>query len=168
MPKRTVWMKWVLPYVIILLVFAWAFCDERPDYASAALVFIAMVVIMFFVSKRHNKHMPDQVLDGGTFLQVTFGRATERIPLSNVASMDAHKIIRVSCCVFGSCKLRRYDHLRSFPGSRSFRSQCRRRQPSAPDLGCECLETCPTMPCKRRAKTHARDGGRWASEMKAE
>jgi hypothetical protein len=99
MPKRTVWMKWVLPYVLILAVFAWTFYDERPRYISAGLVLISMLVIMFYMSKRENKHMPDQVLDGGSFLQVHFGPVTEHIPLSNVLSMDAQKFIRVTCIV---------------------------------------------------------------------
>lgn len=95
-PKRTVWMKWVFPYAAVLLVCVWNFHETRPDYMTAALVFIMMVVIMFFVSKQHNKQIPDQVLDGGTFLLVTFGRMTERIPFSNVASMDAQKIVRLT------------------------------------------------------------------------
>ena len=72
---------------------------KRPEYPSAALVFVAMIVIMFFVLRRQNKHMPDQVLDGGTFLEVTFGRVAQRVPLSNIASMDAQKIVRVTCIV---------------------------------------------------------------------
>ena len=28
MPKRTVWMKWVLPYGLVLVVFAWTFYNK--------------------------------------------------------------------------------------------------------------------------------------------
>lgn len=119
MPKRTVWMKWVRPYALILLVFSWTFYDKRPDYISAGLVFISMLVIMFFVSKRQKKHMPDQVLDGGSFLQVTFGRVTEHIPLSNVASGRAknHTSNVYRTASSGAGTLRRHDHLLPFSGS---------------------------------------------------
>ena len=46
MPKRRLWMKWGLPYGVVLVAFVWAFHDEQPDYVIA---FVLLVVFCLAV-----------------------------------------------------------------------------------------------------------------------
>lgn len=100
MQKRTFLTKWVFPYALVALVLAWQFRDEAvgadPDYASAAVVSAMMVVILFFVIRRQSKLEPDEILDGGSFLRVRYGRTTADIPISNLREVETRKIIRLT------------------------------------------------------------------------
>jgi hypothetical protein len=93
-------MKWGLPYAIVLAVLLWSLYREsnkpEPDYIAAALVLVAACAILFFVIKRQSRQLPDEVLDGGTFLRVTFGSTTEDIPMSDIASIEAENLVRLT------------------------------------------------------------------------
>jgi predicted permease len=98
--RRTFLMKWGLPYAIVLAVLLWSLYREsnkpEPDYIAAALVLVAACAILFFVIKRQSRQLPDEVLDGGTFLRVTFGSTTEDIPMSDIASIEAENLVRLT------------------------------------------------------------------------
>ena len=100
MRKRTFWSKWALPYAITLPVLVWSLYGEsskpKPDYISAGLALLALCVILFFVIKRQSRQLPDEILDGGTFLRVTFGSTTEDIAISDIASIEAQTIVRLT------------------------------------------------------------------------
>lgn len=100
MKKRTFLLKWALPYAIVAAVLAWQFREQMieptPDYLTAAVVSAAMLVILFFVIRRQNRHEPDEVLDGGTFLRVSYGRVTEDIPISNLQAVETSKLLRLT------------------------------------------------------------------------
>lgn len=98
--KRTFLLKWGLPYALVAGVLGWQFrgevTGEKPDLPIAAIVSAAMFVILFFVIKRQNKEEPDEVLDGGTFLRVSYGNVTEDIPISNLRAVETSKLLRLT------------------------------------------------------------------------
>src|SRR5215813_15301642 len=100
MRKRTFFLKWVLPYMLVIAVLAWQFREQiqgtKSDYLLAALVSTAMLVILFFVIRRRSKDEPDEILDGGTFVRVSIGGVTEDIPLSNVEAIETSKLLRLT------------------------------------------------------------------------
>jgi len=48
------------------------------------------------VIRRHSKHEPDEVLDGGTFLRVRYGSVTEDIHVSNLQAVETSKFLRLT------------------------------------------------------------------------
>src|SRR5215204_5327709 len=93
-------MKWGLPCAIVLAVLSWSLYQEsnkqEPDYIAAGLVLVVTCAILFFVIKRQSRQLPDEVLDAGMFLRVTFGSTTGDIPLTDIASMEAENILRLT------------------------------------------------------------------------
>ena len=89
-----------MPYALVAGVLGWQFRGEitgdKPDLLIAVIVSAAMLVILFFVIRRQSNDEPDEVLDGGSFLRVCYGRATEDIPISNVRAVETHKLIRLT------------------------------------------------------------------------
>jgi hypothetical protein len=98
--RRTFLMKWGLPYASVLAVLAWRLSQEfnkpEPDYIAAGFVLVTTCAILFFVIKKQSRQLPDEVLHGGTFLRVTFGSTTEDIALTDIASMEAENIVRLT------------------------------------------------------------------------
>ena len=78
----------------------WQFRDEltgkKPDLLIAVVVSAVLFVILFFVLRRQNKEEPDEVLDGGTFLRVSYGSETEDIPISNLYAVETGKLLRLT------------------------------------------------------------------------
>ena len=103
MRKRTFLTKWALPYALVGLVVLWLWLDELakperdyPSYLSLFVVSVTMFVILFFVVKRQSRNQPDEVLDGGTFLRLTFGKTVENVQLSNLAEVEVDKFLRLT------------------------------------------------------------------------
>jgi hypothetical protein len=100
MKRRTFLLKWALPYALVTLVLAWHFREQisgsKPDYPTAAFVSAALFIILFFVIKRQSKQEPDEVLDGGSFLRVSYGNATEDIPVGNLQAVETNKLLRLT------------------------------------------------------------------------
>lgn len=100
MDKRTFWWKWVAPYALVLAILVWSLYGDsskpRPDHVLAAFLLTGSCVMLFFVLKRQSREQPDEVLDGGTFLRVTFASTTEDIPISEVARIEVDKIVRLT------------------------------------------------------------------------
>jgi hypothetical protein len=98
--KRTFLLKWALPYALVAGVLGWKFrgelTGEKPDLLIAVIVSAALCVILFFVIRRQNKEEPDEILDGGTFLRVSYGNATEDIPMSNLRAVETSKLVRLT------------------------------------------------------------------------
>ena len=93
MRKRTFWLKWGLPYFVLTAVLFWTFRGgwDKPssDYIVEIVVSMVALLIMYFTIRRQGREQPDEVLDGGRFLRVTFGNTTEDIPISDIASVTA-------------------------------------------------------------------------------
>ena len=110
MRKRTFWSKWGLPYAILVAVLAWnvrgRWDQPDSDYAVEAVVGIAAFAILYFVIRRQSREQPDEVLDGGRFLRVTFGSTTEDIPISEIANVAAVKMLRLTRIVLSLRKPR--------------------------------------------------------------
>jgi hypothetical protein len=100
MPKRTFLMKWVFPYALCVLVVLWQWYEEAaaPDrhYVSLAVVSVTLFAILFFVIRRQSETLPDEVVDGGTFLLFTFGKRVETVQLSNVADLEVYTLFRLT------------------------------------------------------------------------
>jgi hypothetical protein len=83
--------KWVLPTLTFIFVTAWMFESEskrlKPDFAVLAAVTIGVGVIFVFVFKKRMRSFADEVLDGGDYLLVRFGRRQERVSLTNVSDI---------------------------------------------------------------------------------
>jgi hypothetical protein len=99
MQKRTFFTKWVLPFALTALIFLWFWYQElvKPDphYGELAIACMVGLVILFFVIRRRGSQEPDEVLDGGTFLQVRFGDRIEVVQLSDVEHVHVAKLIRL-------------------------------------------------------------------------
>jgi hypothetical protein len=97
-PTRTFLSKWILPYVGIALILGWQIRKEtlksQPEYLAMAFVSALCLVIFFFAMRRQYKGDPDAVLDGGTFLRVSFGSESEDIPISSVREVETGKLFR--------------------------------------------------------------------------
>jgi hypothetical protein len=120
MHKRTFWLKWGLPYAVVVAVLLWNFrgASDRPDayHAVELVVGIIALVILYFVIRRQSREQPDEVLDGGRFLRVTFGNITEDIPISEIASVTAVKVLRVTRIVLFLRKPRSFgDTIEFYP-----------------------------------------------------
>ena len=100
MRKRTFWLKWGLPYAVVVAVLLWnvrgRWDKPNSDHLVEVVVGIAAFVILYFVIRRQSRELPDEVLDGGRFLRVTFGSTTEDIPISEIASVAAVKMLRLT------------------------------------------------------------------------
>ena len=98
--KRTFLLKWALPYVLVAGVLGWQFrgelSGENQDIQTAAIISATVFVILFFIIKRQNKEQPDEVLDGGAFLRVSYGNVTEDIPISNLRAVETSKLVRAT------------------------------------------------------------------------
>ena len=95
MRKRTFLTKWTFPYTLCALVVLWQWYEER-DYVSLVVVSVMLFAILFFVIRRQSQTLPDEVVDGGTFLQFTFGNKVETVQLSNVADVEVHSFFRLT------------------------------------------------------------------------
>ena len=120
MRKRTFWLKWGLPYAIVVAVLLWNFrggSDKpNPDYAIEVVVGIIALIILYFVIRRQSKALPDEVVDGGRFLRVTFGSITEDVPISDIASVAAVKMLRLTRIVLYLRKPRAFgDTIEFYP-----------------------------------------------------
>jgi hypothetical protein len=100
MPKRTFLMKWAFPYALSALVVLWQWYEEvaapDPHYVALAVVSVLLFAILFFVIRRQSQTLPDEVVDGGTFLQFTFAKKVEAVPLSNLADVEVHTLFRLT------------------------------------------------------------------------
>jgi hypothetical protein len=100
MRKRTFLAKWALPYGLCALVALWQWYQELgepdPHYLSLLVVWVMLFTILFFVIRRQSRNQSDEVLDGGTFIQLTFGKAVETVPLSNVTDIEVDKLLRLT------------------------------------------------------------------------
>lgn len=95
MRKRTFLTKWALPYALCTLVLLWRGYRD-PDLLSLLVVSVILFTILFFVIRRQSRNQPDEVLDGGTFLQLVFGKAIETVQLSNLADIEVEKFLRLT------------------------------------------------------------------------
>jgi hypothetical protein len=100
MRRRKFLTKWALPYTLTTLVFLWQWHGEsakpNPRHLAALFACVTLYVFLFFVIRRQSAEEPDEMLDGGTFLQVTYGDRTETVQLSDVAKVEIQKILRTT------------------------------------------------------------------------
>lgn len=98
--KRTFIWKWAVPYAVLVGVGAWQFHAElakpKPDLLIEGAVGAMMFAILFFVIRRQSREEPDEVLDGGTFIRISYGGETEDIPISNLRAVETRTWIRLT------------------------------------------------------------------------
>ncbi|MBN8280400.1 MAG: hypothetical protein J0M16_07310 [Gammaproteobacteria bacterium] len=85
-------VKW-LPFVIVGLVVAWQWAEERqeqsPDYVVLGVVTLVAVGLLLRHQMRHAWRLADEVLDGGEYLIVTRGNDVVRVELSQISDATA-------------------------------------------------------------------------------
>ena len=95
MRKRSPWIKWGLPYALVNLILLWQWHGEmyKPDPEYGILTFIGLFafIALFFSIRKQFRQLPDEVLDGGTFLRFVFGNVTEDVPLSDIADFEVEQ-----------------------------------------------------------------------------
>jgi hypothetical protein len=82
--------------VVVLWQWRREIAKPEQDYMSLSIVSLALMVILFFVIKRQSQHEPDEVLDGGSFLQLVYGKRVELVKLSDVADVQIQKVLRTT------------------------------------------------------------------------
>ena len=95
MRKRTFLTKWALPYALCALVVLWQWYRDR-DLQSLMFVSVMLCTILFVVIRRQSRNLPDEVLDGGTFLRFVFGKAIETVQLSDLVDVEVDKFLRTT------------------------------------------------------------------------
>jgi hypothetical protein len=99
MRQRNFLGKWFVSFALVTFVLAWHFRDDFGDPSqrlTAIVVSLLIYIILYFVIRSQNAKAPDQVLDGGTFLQLTFNGRVDTIQLSNVETVETHKLLRLT------------------------------------------------------------------------
>lgn len=81
--RRRFAIKWFLPYAVLVCILAWHFREawtgeDLELLTTAAVIGLIAAVVMFFVIRRQSKEEPDEVLDGGSFIRVSYGGAKEK------------------------------------------------------------------------------------------
>jgi hypothetical protein len=51
---------------------------------------------LFFAIRRQSQQEPDEVLDGGTFLQFTYGNRVEIVQMSDIADVEIQRLLRLT------------------------------------------------------------------------
>lgn len=100
--KYSLWSQWVLPYTAVLLICLWELHDEaakgRPHFGTVYFVCGLLCVILFFTIRKHAARRVE-VLDGGTFLEVSVGAESEKVSFSNIERIEVQKFFRLTCIV---------------------------------------------------------------------
>jgi len=85
--------KWVVPTVtfgFVTVVMAFKEAQKvKPNFPSLLLAFAVLVVVLIVVFKKSIWVLADEVLDGGDYLLVCFGKKQQHVNISNVAKVDA-------------------------------------------------------------------------------
>jgi hypothetical protein len=106
--------KWVLPtfafgFVTVVMAFKEAH-KVKPDFPVLVSVLAVLAVILVVVFKKSIWVLADEVLDGGDYLLVRFGKKQQHVSISNVANVDVENQLGATTvrlqlsvpCEFGS------------------------------------------------------------------
>src|SRR5689334_14845838 len=91
--ERMYLAKWLGPIVIFGSIAAWTLIDERtkekPEFATQIVALCFLAVILAVILKKRMWILADEVLDGGEYLLIRFGKRQERVNISDIVNVEA-------------------------------------------------------------------------------